>query len=190
MGDGVALNAFVFTANINTVTYLDVGNQSISDLTGIEDFIALDSLECSYNQLTTLNVSNNSSLTYLKCDANNIASIDLHNNTNLQILLTRINKLTSLDVTENLALTQLWCSGNQLTILDVSQNVSLNWLVCNDNELTSLDLRNGNNHNMYLWAEQNLNLSCINVDNASWATSNWPVNLNIGPNHYFSENCP
>ena len=42
MGDGIALNDSVLTANIDTVTYLSVNNQNIADLTGIEDFTALD----------------------------------------------------------------------------------------------------------------------------------------------------
>ena len=46
MGDGIALNDYVLTANINTVWYLDVDNLNISDLTGIEDFSALTDLDC------------------------------------------------------------------------------------------------------------------------------------------------
>jgi len=44
------------TANINTVTDLDVSSQNISDLTGIEDFTALTSLNCNYNNLTSEDV--------------------------------------------------------------------------------------------------------------------------------------
>ena len=106
--------------------------------------------------------------------------------------MTSINELTSLDVTENLALIELGCVNNQITSLDISQNVSLNWLQCINNQLTYLDLRNGNNHNMTapLAATQNLNLSCINVDDVTWATANWLVNVHIDQHHYFSQNCP
>ena len=54
MGDGIANNDYVTTARISGITILDVNNQNISDLTGIEDFIALTSLSCSPNQLTSL----------------------------------------------------------------------------------------------------------------------------------------
>ena len=64
MGDGIMLNDSVLTGNINTVTYLDVNNQNISDLTGIEDFIALTSLYCHSNQLTSLDIGNCSLLEY------------------------------------------------------------------------------------------------------------------------------
>ena len=56
MGDGISLNNYVFTANINTVTNLDVNNQNITDLTGIEDFTSLTYLDCNGNQLTSLDL--------------------------------------------------------------------------------------------------------------------------------------
>ena len=39
LGDGIMLNDSVLTGGINTATQLNVYNQNISDLTGIEDFI-------------------------------------------------------------------------------------------------------------------------------------------------------
>ena len=57
----------VSTANISSINSLDVsslfGNGLITDITGIEDFTALTSLNCSGNQLTSLNLSNNTALT-------------------------------------------------------------------------------------------------------------------------------
>jgi Leucine-rich repeat (LRR) protein len=44
------------------ITSLDVSFQSIADMTGIEAFVNLDNLSCQYNQLTTLDVSNNTVL--------------------------------------------------------------------------------------------------------------------------------
>ncbi|MBC8265621.1 MAG: hypothetical protein H8E84_01510, partial [Flavobacteriales bacterium] len=67
MGDGVANNGMVLTANINTITSLDVNNQNISDLTGIEDFADLYWLYCNNNQLSTLDLSSNSVLYELDC---------------------------------------------------------------------------------------------------------------------------
>ncbi len=61
-----ALDDSVLTANISSVTTLNVSNDSISDLTGIEDFISLTSLNCNNNQLTSLDVSNNTALTSLQ----------------------------------------------------------------------------------------------------------------------------
>jgi Leucine-rich repeat (LRR) protein len=43
---------------------------NISNLKGIEAFTALTYLNCSYNQLTSLDVSKNAALTTLVCDGN------------------------------------------------------------------------------------------------------------------------
>ena len=48
------------------ITDLMVPGKNISDLTGIEKFVNLDSLPCRFNQLTSLDVSNNADLTTLK----------------------------------------------------------------------------------------------------------------------------
>ena len=113
------LDGSVATANINTITILDVGTQSINDLTGIEAFTSLEDLNCKGNNLTSLNVTNLTSLQFLGC----------HN-----------NNLSTLDVSSLSSLSDLNCGGNNLTSLDLTNNTSLQYLTCNDNNLTSLDL--------------------------------------------------
>ena len=109
------------------------------------------------------------------------------------------NSLTSLDVSNNTALLILWCENNPLQSLDISSNINLNDLILhtpNDN-LISLNIKNGNNTNLtcdYIppllcgQAANEANLSCIQVDDVSWANLNW---LNyIATFQYFSTNCP
>ena len=67
----------VLTSNIDTVTVLNISFSGISDLTGIEDFTALGTLSCSYNQLTSLDVSQNTALTNLSCSNNQLTSLDV-----------------------------------------------------------------------------------------------------------------
>jgi len=161
------LDDYVITSNINTVTFLDLSDKNISDLTGIEDFTALTELVCWENQLTNLDVSQNTALIELRCS---------------------FNQLTSLDLSNNTALTFLGCSFNHLTSLDVSTNTALTSLSCAYNQLTSLDVRNGNNTALtFTQFQENYNLYCIDVDDANWSTSNWTSN--IDPQHYFSEDC-
>ena len=82
------------------------------------------------------------------------------------------------------------CQYNQLTSLDVSGCTALTYLDCVYNQLTSLDLRNGNNYNLAFYANDNPNLTCINVDDATESTYDWTVaNYNIDSQHYFSNNC-
>tara|TARA_B100000902_G_scaffold392836_1_gene445893 strand:- start:2957 stop:4447 length:1491 start_codon:yes stop_codon:yes gene_type:complete len=184
MGDGIVLNDSVLTSAIDTVTSLDITYMNISDLTGIEDFNALYELQCYNNNLSTLDVSANSLLSYLHCYENNLTSLDVSNN-NLVYLACRNNAISILDINTNLS--YLICNDNLLTSLDLTPNLLLRELKCNNNNLTTLDVRNGNNTIITDFNTiNNPNLSCINVDSSTWSTTNW---LNIDPQHYFSNDC-
>ena len=182
------LNDTVLTAAIDTLLLLNINDNSINDLTGIEAFTALTELTCGFNQLTSLNVSNNLALTDLDCYYNQLTSLDLSNNTALEILNCSFNSLTSLDVIGANALDTLNCRHNQLTSLDFRTNTALAFLGCSYNAaLTSLDLRNGNNTNLlYFSASNNYNLYCIDVDDLAWSTTNW---IEIDSQSFFSEDC-
>ena len=119
---------------------IDCSKMRISNLTGIEAFTALTCLNCSTNQLTSLDVSKNTALTSLYCYAIQLTSLDVSLNTALTTLSCGFNQLTSLDVSKNTALTWLDCCLNQLTSLDLSKNTALTNLWCYENQLTSLDI--------------------------------------------------
>jgi hypothetical protein len=181
------LDDYITTANIDTVTYLDIWGLGIYDLTGIEAFTALTILLCYDNQLTSLDVSQNTALTVLRCDNNQLTSLDVSNNTALTHFGCDNNQLTSLDVSNNTLLTSLFIDNNLLTNFYVSNNTALTGLRCYNNQLTSLDVRNGNNINFFYFnTTGNPNLGCINVDDDSYSNTNW---TNIDTQHYFSNNC-
>ena len=101
LGYDDVLDNYVLTENISGVTELDVDNKEISDLTGIEGFTALTHLFCRDNQITSLNMSENTALSTLYCNTNELTSLDVSNNTALRDLRCGENALTSLDVSEN-----------------------------------------------------------------------------------------
>ena len=186
MGNGIANDNYVTTANINTVTNLEVSYLSIADLTGIEDFIALSVLNCHHNALTTLNITQNTSLTELACDINQITNLDVTQNIGLTKLHCYNNQLTSLNVNQNVALTDFRCYNNYLTNLDVTLNTSLVTFECGNNQLTSLNVKNGNNTNIVGFNTiNNPNLTCIEVDDAAWSATNW---MNIDATSTFVNN--
>ena len=209
MGDGVYNNDSVYTANIHTVTLLDIALDPmdfsmtiIFDLTGIEDFSSLKYLYCDNNLISSLDLSNNFSLTSLVCVGNQISNINVNNCTQLSLLRCGENPISSLDLSTNSNLNELYCYGTQIQSLDVGNCSSLSTLYCHDNpQLSSLNLRNGNNTNMFLRADLNPSLSCINVDgmynDVSWAISNWTACYcaswqgfgNIDSHHTFSTSC-
>lgn len=197
------------TANINTITSLDISGLQISNLTGIQDFIALTTLNCAGNQLSSLDVSQNTDLTILKCHSNQLTSLDVNQNTvltelwcqsnqltsldvsqntTLIFLLCYINQLTNIDVTQNAALIYLICYNNQLTTLDVTYNINLELLHCESNNLTCLNVKNNNNTNITFYSTiNNPNLSCTEVDNVAYSNANW---TSIDSQVSFSTNCP
>ncbi|MBC8042434.1 MAG: T9SS type A sorting domain-containing protein, partial [Rhizobacter sp.] len=96
------------------LTVMDVSSRSINSLAGIEAFTGLTSLDCSINQLTSLNVSANSLLTNLNCAANILTSLNVLENTALTQLNCQLNALTSLDISRDSLLTTINISNNPL----------------------------------------------------------------------------
>ena len=94
-GDGNGTLSYVEDESTRTIDVKDLG---ISSLEGIENFRALRTLECQGNQLTTLDVSENTALEQLICYS---------------------NQLTTLDVSKNTALAQLYCKDNHIRRLDL-----------------------------------------------------------------------
>lgn len=130
--------------NIAAVTELDLTTFSIThqltSMKGIEYFKSLTYLNCSWNMLTTLDISKNTALTELHVDNNLLTSLDVSKNTALQYLECGRNDLKSLDMSNNPELKRLRCFGNYMTSLDLSNNPSIEYLDCSINELTSLDV--------------------------------------------------
>ena len=79
-------------------------------------------------------------LTYLNFQNNQLTELNVTNNTLLQKLYCQQNKLTTLDVSKNTSLTHLYCFQNLLAKLDVSDLANLIYLDCNWNFLTSKKL--------------------------------------------------
>jgi Leucine-rich repeat (LRR) protein len=123
------------------VNSLFIDQYTISDLKGIEEFVNLTFLNCSYNRITSLDLSNNTSLQVLDCSGNHfLSSLNVSNCVKLKKLYCTDNKLTNLDVTNNTNLRDLYCRSNLLTTLDLSNCPELIFLNCGENLLVSLDL--------------------------------------------------
>jgi len=84
----------VSPSEANAVLEINVQGLGIHSLRGIEYFQNLKILDCSNNQLISLNVGRNTKLELLVCSG---------------------NQLTSLNVSRNTALTSLYCMWNELS---------------------------------------------------------------------------
>lgn len=108
------------------VTEIYVAGRCISSLKGVEHFPALTVLDCSWNNLVNLNVTQNKALLTLNCNGNKLTKLNVTKNTELQTLYCENNKLTALDVTANKFLNVLSCVGNSISKLNIKNNPRLN----------------------------------------------------------------
>ncbi len=132
-------------SELAAVTEIDIRNKGIASLKGIEYFPKLKKMYCDGNQLSSLNVSQNTALESLLCSGNPLTSLNVTKNTALTVLDVRDCQLNSLDVTKNTALEYLYCQNNQLRTLNITQNPLLRNLWCYGNSISFLSISE-NNH--------------------------------------------
>ena len=173
MGNGVLGDDFVFTSNISEVEDLYINNLGIYDLTGIEDFSSLKSLNCNFNpNLLHLDLSNNTEL--LSVSANQIwgnemgslATIDISNSPNLQTLTCLHTQVTGIDVSNSPLLTVLNIGHNSIGSIDISNNIYLETLIVDNNLISEIDVTN----NIILTTldiSDNPNLECADIRNGN-----------------------
>jgi len=130
----------VLYSDISSVTSLSISYNNISDLTGIQSFTSLESLQVGHNNLTSLTFDsfNNTSLTNLYIDNNQLTSLSLPNSPNLVGLYAQNNQLTNLNITSCVSLNYLSVGQNELTTLDLPES-PLTVINCDDNYLTNLN---------------------------------------------------
>ncbi|GAB1856344.1 hypothetical protein MHTCC0001_11790 [Flavobacteriaceae bacterium MHTCC 0001] len=192
------LDDYVPTINIESVTNLDVSGNNIEDLTGIEDFIDLQNLNCSSNRLSTIDISNNTELEDINCSGNTIESLDVTNSPKLININIANNNFAVFDATLIPALEVFNCDGNNIIELHFITNTSLVNLSCASNTLEVLDLQNGQNPSILnLNAQNNPDLTCIQTDNGTaptgvtWlkdTTTNYAIDCHFGETYVPDDN--
>ncbi|MDB5280237.1 MAG: internalin-like protein [Ferruginibacter sp.] len=135
-----------FTGEILNVTTsqssgtLSLGNLMLQSLEGIKYLKNIDTLYCQANTLTSLDVSGMTSLKWLDCSFNQLRSLNLTGLSNLFLLGCGNNKLPSLDVQGLNNLSALFCDANQLTALNVTGLTKLRSLTFSNNQVSLIDL--------------------------------------------------
>jgi Leucine-rich repeat (LRR) protein len=172
------------------VTWLNVENQSIVSLEGVQYFTNLLNLGCANNQLTTLNVQGLTNLQNLGCygnqltilnvqglinlerlgcDNNQLTTLNVQGLTNLQILNCANNQLTTLNVQGLTNLQNLGCYGNQLTTLNVQGCTNLQILDCYNSQLTTLNVQGCTNlQRLDCYGNQLTTLNVQGLTNLRW----------------------
>lgn len=111
-------------------------------LKGVELFSNLEELYAFDSGLTSIDVSKNTKLTNLNISSNEISSIDLTNNTELLSFYANNCGLKSLDLTNCTKLVDVYVMYNELTSLDVSNSKELTNFYCSNNNITAIDVTN------------------------------------------------
>ena len=178
----------ISNSEAEAITSLYLAGEGIKDLTGIELFINLTYLNCSDNQLFTLNVSSNTELVYLDCSINSISTLDLSGLIVLRELYCVHNQLSDLDISNNPDLRVLSCGINPISALDFSANASLSSLFCSFCLLTTLDIsQNKALMTVTLAFMHTLTEVCV------WETPFPPEGVSVdttdSPNAYFTSEC-
>ena len=150
-------------SEIANAKWISCDNKEISNLKGIEFFTNIWLLECYYNNLTTIDLSNNKKLSYINCHHNQLKELDVSGLPLLKTFYCGHNALPSIDVSKNEKLEDFDCQDNHLDTLDVSQNKELVKLSCGDNNLTELEVSE-NKKLKELWFYRD-NLSNLDLGN-------------------------
>src|SRR5690554_3231974 len=144
--DGI-VNGQMLTSDALNVTSLSiyyVGTSTgsyINNLTGVEDFINLESLTVNGTMIEELNVSTLVNLKYLDCVDNMLTSIDVSSNGLLEYL----------DITSGGDVTPF----NSFSEIDLSNNPNIHTLKASGGNISKINLNNNNNNeNMFI------NISC------------------------------
>jgi hypothetical protein len=96
MGNGVENDDKVFTENIENVQTLIIEKLEIEDITGIQDFTAIETLNCASNHITSINLIENINLTSLQCQNNSLTALNVQNENNENFIL--FNATTNVDL--------------------------------------------------------------------------------------------
>ncbi|MFQ6600295.1 leucine-rich repeat domain-containing protein [Flavobacterium sp. C3NV] len=142
--DTDGLNGKITITDVSFITSLDLSNTNIKDITGIENFTALTTLDLSNNQITTLDLSKNVLLETLNVSSNQITTLDLSKNVNLRIVYVVNNPLISLNLKNG---------NNKNFVLPVETGKKSASLYTSFLGLTTL--------------------GCIQVDDADYSNANW-----------------
>ena len=110
---------------IKAVKEINVKEKGIANLKGVELFVNLENLDCSYNKLTKLDLSKNKNLDYLYCGNNRLKTLNVSKITGIRGVSCEYNGMTKLTLGTHKDLFILGVHGNKMKSLDIKGNKRL-----------------------------------------------------------------
>ena len=189
------LNGQILTSDAQNITQLNLytgaGNFRIQNMTGIEAFTDLESIEGDFHAFNTINLTNLTKLKSIILPSNVINNIDLSTNTDLEYLSIGNGDLEFMHY-------------NYIWYLDLSNNTKLEYLnTINLFGLKKINLKNHNANKLKIslgWSHGPFDnpyhyTVCIEVDDPVAATNkafpynNWQIFNDSYVNYYFDDVC-
>ena len=121
---------------------LDWSNRKLSGDLDLSGFIMLTNLNCSFNDIRSVNIKNSSLLQIVDFYQNDLFEIDLSTNPNLYYLRLGYNNIRRIDLSNNPNLGFFCCTKNQVESLDFSNKAKLYEVTCLENKLHTLRFEN------------------------------------------------
>ena len=147
----------------NQLTSLDVHGLGLTNGDS-NPFYPNPSLDCSYNNITNLNI-NNTEIATLFCNNNQISNLDLSTSTVFNLNCS-FNNLSNIDVTNQNSLNYLDCQHNNISNLNLDNNSNLYGIICSYNNLKQLKISNKYELN-YLHFNDNPSLEYLFMKNGN-----------------------
>ena len=192
--DGI-LNGQMLTSDAQNITQLNLytgaGSFRIQNMTGIEAFTNLESIEGDFYEFITINLINLLKLQSIILPSNTLKTINLSTNTDLEYLSIGNGELEFMQY-------------NGIGYLDLSNNTKLEYLnVYSLDSLFKINLKNHKANKLKIilgWGASpyvgpNYNTACIEVDDPVAATNktfpynNWQILNDSYVNYYFDDVC-
>ena len=118
---------------------------AINSFEGLQSFINIEVFECSWDPITSIDVSTLTNLRELLLEENQLLNLDISHNTQLEYLNCNNNSLTTLDLSENINLKTLFLQNNDLIEIDVTNNANLEILAISNNDISTINLNQNSN---------------------------------------------
>ena len=141
LGIDDVVDGSVLTSEAEKVTSLVMNDKGINSLEGISDFEMLDNLWVNDNQISNLDLSQNTLLKFVYVQNNALTSINVSNLNILEKLSVPNNNLTQLDISDSGTLQLLEINDNTLGAIDISvipNSLQLNTFAVENNPLTCI----------------------------------------------------
>ncbi len=116
---------------------MNVSSKNIVNMTGVEAFVNMISLDCQRNPITILPTNGLNGLRELNCSYVSLSFLSLNNLPALLKFTCVYSSLISLTISDLPELSRLVCYDNKLTTLSISNAPKITEIVCYRNQLTS-----------------------------------------------------